>query len=528
MWKSNEYNDAEEMFLANMGKDSMTEVEAMFEKSEVNAYIIAGLKEAADLVRKGGYDRVVICGDYDADGITSTTILMDLFDYLGIECTFMIPKRFTEGYGFNKDMAARISYNTLIVCVDNGISCFNAIKEVKAKNCEVIILDHHLPVVKDGKEVLPDADVIVNPHIDSLGHSDFVDYCGAGLAWRFAREFGFDNADVRSLAMVGTIADCVTLREENYVLVKEGLKAVNESYGNMALLMLLHQMVKATKIEADDIGFSVAPCFNASSRLIDNGAVDVVNFLRDPDEVFLGELVRRNEERKELATDGKKLADKALESLDNVTCPCVLYLPTVSKGIVGIVAGYVAEKWHVPCFVFTDDGDNLTGSGRSVEGYDMKSMLDKISVNGLVYGGHVGAAGIHMPKTSMDAFCENITEASKGFSYTDNADKAYDLTLFSDEISEALENFDKFAPYGNGNPAPVYRITKLVAKNYKVNQKYARIDTETCKVVTFDPPEFKSLFLSKPETFSAIGKLSPDYFMTTVPRAQLQLVDVSF
>ena len=217
--------------LRNLGLRSLEELYGWFSAD----YYVEGLSQAVSLIKDELYDRpIVIAGDYDADGVTSTAILMRVF--ADRNCSYVIPRRFSDGYGITEEMVEAMPDNGILITVDNGITAFEPVKRAKEKGMAVVIMDHHLPDCDGNTVTLPDADVIIDPY--AINGSDYTDYCAAGLAYKFALEYGYESDEILSLAMIGTIADVVPLREENYVIVKRGLRVLAENSGSLAIIML--------------------------------------------------------------------------------------------------------------------------------------------------------------------------------------------------------------------------------------------------------------------------------------------------
>ena len=423
-----------DVVLRNMNMTGKS-VKAWFTMHSNGEYIIDRMDDACRLCAKYKDLPVTICGDYDADGITSTSIL-----YLGLTWTgfsdvsYRIPKRFSEGYGLNEkivDEAKMKDGKGLLIVVDNGIKAFDALAKAKEKGFEIIILDHHEPESnEEGSIILPnlaDTDVIIDP--EALENSAiFTHYCGAGLAYKFILNLvdsidAVRNGILLSLAAIGTVGDVVELREENYVLVRKGIRAMINGCVTNGLGSLLRDNELTEHMTSADIGFTLAPIINACERMHDGGAEKAVKLLISglPGEAvtletvkLVTELTENNKKRKECLTVAKAQADIILSEMENIKAPIVLYLPNVLEGIVGLIASDISGRYKMPAFVVTDaEGQEgiLKGSGRSYVEIDENGVESFINIYDIIeenkdllsaYGGHDKAAGISFKKDNLE------------------------------------------------------------------------------------------------------------------------------
>ncbi len=528
--KRNNGNTFEEYFLNNMGVKSLSDVNAWFQKSNSHGYRIDNLKEAVDLALSFKNRPVRIIGDYDGDGVTSTSILYLALKRAGFSAvSYRIPKRFSEGFGINNTIIDEINDGLIITC-DNGIAQIEAINKAKKKGLTVIIIDHHMPVVEDGVTVLPDADIIIDPNAIE-GSADFNGYCGAGLCYKFACELlNFDPYCNRLLnfAAIGTITDVMDLHEENYVFVRNGLKTlVNSRLCTTGLYALLSAFDVNKVISAKNIGFKIGPAINAASRMFDNGAMSVVKLLtyNGPYEnaVSMAEkLAEINKERKDLT---KEYTKKAFDIIDDeiLFCdnPIIMYIPNVKEGLIGILAGKICEKYSVPAFVFTDseDPEIIKGSGRSCGNYNMKLKLDEVCDLLYKYGGHEGAAGVSLLKENLPAFRTRMIESAADFVNDENADDVYyDFIIEAKDVPAVVNDLERFAPYGQGNPEPMFLVN-----NFSVLPKYGqfvkpmgdgsiiKLFTKGCDAICFDADEHLK-GINYPARLSIVGTAASNYF----------------
>lgn len=425
-------------------------------------------------IQKG--TKISIIGDYDCDGITSSSILSLAFkEASGMEPHIRIPRRFSEGYGLSMKIIDEINEG-LIVTVDNGISAIEQIKTAKKKGLKVVVIDHHLPVRDSETDeiVLPEADVILDPH--AIPGSAFSEYCGAGLAYRVAKLLVSDSpllTPMLALASIGTVADVMPLIGDNRNIVIDGLKAVNSRKVTTGLNALLDAL-GLEYVTEDDYGFKLGPVMNAAGRLHDNGPIKVVetlitnfdvNSFSNTERLFqldsrVHDLLENNEDRKEIVLESMKKAEKILET-ETLKKPIVLYDPDFSEGIIGIIAGHLAEEYCVPVLVFTDSKTPgiLKGSGRTYGTVHLKKMLDSVSQYLVGYGGHAGAAGMSVKSENLSSLKEELNKLLKDTDLGVDKDHIYyDLEIDIKDIGKYLQELKKYAPFGEGNPSILFKI----------------------------------------------------------------------
>ena len=428
---------------------------------------IANLEQAAALIREATRRKtpITIAGDYDADGITGSAILCLTLKALGTNADVRLPKRFTEGYGISMTMLDGITEG-LLITVDNGIT---AVEEIaaKAKGLQVVILDHHI-AREDG--LLPEADVLVNPHV--LPNGEFSDYCGAGLAYKLACLLLEDESlleQLCALAAIGTVADVVPLKDDNRSIVQNGLHAINQGNCPQGLNELLNQL-NLFDVDEGDISFTIAPILNAAGRMHDDGAIRSFKLLTESGSVskLAEELIRINEERKAAQQNGLQVVedmiaenclygDRALLVYSNgrETTP-------IPEGIAGILAGRLSERYQVPAFVLTSSGTKgiLKGSGRSYGNIDIKALLDSAASLLEAYGGHPKAAGLSVREENAESLRSFLNERLAELPVTtDNTDTLfYDMEVKAAQLPSLIEQLAAFAPFGEGNERPVILI----------------------------------------------------------------------
>lgn len=432
---------------------------------------ILNLPAASLLVKKAVAERrpVAVIGDYDVDGITGTAILAMLLRYLGATSPrLVIPRRFSDGYGV-PFRAVRDVRDSLIITVDNGITAFDAMGEAlgREKNNMVLILDHHLP-----GENIPDADVVVNPHI-SPELNGFYGYCGAGLAYKLSELLlrGDSSSQAESLrntlsvlACIGTVADVVPLIGDNRQIVKNGLERLNceDRYrlpaGIRAILDLVNEV-----ISEDTIAYQLAPLINAPGRMYDAGGTSTLKALlcRNADTAYeyASKMKKINEERKAAVERWYGVVyAKAMKQAEK--CPIVVFQRGIPEGIVGILTGKLAEALKTPCFVFSqaEKGAPVKGSGRSYGGFNLSVVLGSIRDLVLSAGGHQGAAGVAVEAGNYAEMRQRMWACPECQVYTADTALSYDLEVYPEDVPALSEELKPYTPFGEGVPRPVVRV----------------------------------------------------------------------
>ena len=440
---------------------------------DTHEYKFPALEKAAELIMKWAREERIfhIFADYDVDGITSGESMKMLLRALRVPKEHIIvryPKRFSEGYGMSEKAVKEFDSSGVIITVDNGIAAFDAVKEAKAKGMPVLVTDHHLAAVNElGQKMLPDADYCVDPNAIN-DQAEFTDYCGCGIVLKLAEYMLKPDKNVKTLvriksnAAIATIADCVPLIGENRCIVKEGLNLLSnhKEFQTSGMNALLSECNLKWKVSETDISFRIAPCLNATGRLNDDGAAIAARLISfDGDEFTAADLARNqiafNEERKSLQ---KIWVWKAEAMVKDDEKSIILYPEGCPEGLAGIIAGQLAERHNRPAIVFTDNGDGiLKGSGRSVEGVNLKNTLDKCQDFLVTYGGHAMAAGLRV--RDIEGFKKAFNEALE--IPETKTEKTYDLLIDGSDVTTIIDEIDALAPYGEGNPTPTFFVQNV-------------------------------------------------------------------
>lgn len=391
-------------------------------------------------------EKIVVFGDYDADGVCSTAILWEALFKLGFDAMPYIPNRFDEGYGIKKESfenAKIIELNPkLIITVDNGIVAYDALKEAKKRGIDVIVVDHH---TKGTKKLLS----------DYIFHSTMV--CGSALTWFLARELGVK--DGLDLATLGTIADQMPLLKVNRSLVKYGLKALSKT--KRVGLQALFKDSKVENVGVYDVGFIIAPRINAMGRLAN--ATDSLRFLctRDPKKARdLNKLLdETNTERQKIVDDViiRTLKEVRLEE------KVIVVSGKYHEGVIGLASGKVTEKYYKPSIVFSVGEKISRASARSISGFN---IIEAIKETGLILegGGHPMAAGFSIETDKISEFRLKINDIGNKLLSDEVLERKLKIDMelnFKNIDIDLVNELKKFEPVGQGNYSPVF-MTKGV------------------------------------------------------------------
>lgn len=521
--RRNECNTIKDVVLANVG---MTEEEFLHPKKDYNIDLLDDATEIINNFIKAN-KLITVVADYDADGICAASILKLALNALGARFVIRLPKRFSEGYGLSEKIVNEIDEG-LLITVDNGIAAVDAIQKAKDKGLTVIVTDHHL-APEDG--VLPNADIVIDPNAipDS---ADFNGYCGAGIAYKLAvKLLGKEHKlipKLTSLAAIATIADVMSLTEENRKIVKDGLSHMVTYAGRTTGLGALLERCDMDKyISEKNIAFKIGPIINAAGRMSDDGAItsfETISFNSriDTAKEMAESLYQINEDRKTLKETGLKLVRENIkENCLFGDVPMTIYEPGLPEGLVGIFAGKIAEEFRTPCFVFTDSDEPgiIKGSGRTYGEINIKELLDVNSELLHKYGGHAEAAGVSIKKENLEdlryALINSITEPTDN----DSDSVYYDIEISADEINNAMKEIGKFAPFGMGNPEIVFYIKNFTlspnAGNYyrSMGEKgqHVKLFGVNADAVGFDMKN-KFIEMGEPKTLNLVGTISKNYF----------------
>lgn len=451
-----------------------------------NGLDMLGMSGAVELMKNSinNNEKILIVGDYDVDGVISTYILYIAISKCGGNVSFHIPDRIKEGYGINESIIRKASEDKvdIIITCDNGIAAIEQVKLAKKLGIKVIITDHHdVPFIEENEErkyVVPDADFVINPKQENCNYK-FDKICGAGVAYKFIeclyKEFNIDKEELYDLLQyvaIATVCDVVDLVSENRIIVKEGLKRINNT-SNVGLRALFKETgLEDKEITVYSLGFVIGPSINASGRL--EQAEWALKMLLSHNEIEAKELAEKlndlNKERQELTKEGLEKAIEIIEK-NNMTKDKVLvvYLEDVHESIAGIIAGRVREKYNLPTIILTKAHDGAKGSGRSIEEYNMFEELLKCKDLLGKFGGHPMAAGMSIPNENIDEFRSRLNNVTTLTDEDIIPKVSIDMGLLLSQINyELIDQISLLEPYGKANPKPTFGMKKLKVIEAKI------------------------------------------------------------
>lgn len=536
--------------------------------NDVKVYHINNMQEAMALFTHYVIKRetIVFHTDYDGDGINCANIARNLADVLGVSdvVKVVVPRRFSDGYGVQvRHVEAYAEWGCkLLVLADNGIAAIEPVKRAKELGMKVLILDHHEKFVNDQKEVvLPDADVLCDPHVTG---ADFVDYCGAGLMYVFANSIVStcpwlsDSTkkkfyEVTSVyAAIGTIADVVSLTGENRRIVQAGIENALAGKASTGMMELLKDAHMLDRITAPQMAFFLCPMFNAYGRLDDGGSAAVsdatsyMGVLNESVENDCQIIKDKNEERKKLAEEAFARAVDYINANNLQNERFIVFIDEEgSAGINGLTAGKLTEKYRRPSIVVSPTIDNniLKGSGRSRYWANLKKILDQSNEFIEKYGGHPGACGITLTRDKIDDFIKAVNDLTPEAP----AEEQSDIILYDKEcrivnLRKMFEETEKYQPFGEGNPEIVFRIDNIDIvgkKRYKAdgvdyyqfmgaNKQHVKLFANGFQLIWFGgAEEYKKM--GCPLKVSVLGTLNENVYVPdrdAIPRKEYRTLQV--
>jgi len=456
----------------------------------------AAIERIARAAQRG--EPVAIYGDYDVDGITGTAILTEALREVGIDARPFIPHREREGYGLQDAAIAQLAGDgaRVLITADCGITALNEIAAAQEQHgLDVIVLDHHEPA-----EALPQGASIVTPKLAPKGHP-LSELSTGGLAYRFAHglsaHLGLDKeqSDWLDLAAMSTVADVVPLRGENRWIVHQGLRALDGTE-RPGLRALLRSQRRNGPVDTETIGFQLAPKINAAGRLDDASLALSMLTERNSERArdLAAQLDRLNDERRRLTTEAMDVAQRQITGQLDASgqAPLVLFVggEEIHHGIVGIVAGRLADQWSRPAFVWSVVDGEARASGRSAAGFDLVRILDSSRELLTRGGGHAMAAGFSAEPRQLGALMAQFNEAAQDQL---NAGEAGAWAALEGRIEidaqvplEAVNRqtvswIERLAPFGEGNPAPRFLSTEVgvrQAKTVGADGAHLRLDLD--------------------------------------------------
>lgn len=484
--------------LYNRGISDPAEIERFLhvdDRSIFDPFLLSDMEEAVTrtqwAIQFGR--KIAIYGDFDADGITATALLVEGLSALGADVIPYIPNRLTDGYGLRTDALDKLRQQDvgLIITVDNGITAIDEVDYGMAIGIDIIVTDHHIPL-----NTLPKASAVINPkRIDS--RYPFADLAGVGVAWKFLQAMrkrcGLVEGDdsFLDLVAIGTVADMMPLVSENRYWIKRGLEIINTTKRLGLQEMFQCAGIKPGLIETSTISWSIGPRINAAGR-IDSATTSYKLLLtRDGDEAkrLASDLEIKNAERLQMTTDLQKRAREQIivEGTDRwllMAGDC-----DYPEGITGLVAGRLADEFYRPVILMTVGQESTRGSGRSIREFNIMAALEQNADILLKFGGHKRAAGFTITTANLDALKQRLyNQACRELSSLDlrphiDVDADIPLSLCG---GDTFSQIQRLAPFGFGNPVPVFlsrRVQVIEAKAVGVQESHLRMRVKDNGVV---------------------------------------------
>ena len=455
--------------LVERGVESFGEARAFFRPSLDNLHDPFLMKDMDIAVERlyravSGGEKILVYGDYDVDGTTAVALVFSFIRRFTDKVDFYIPDRYDEGYGVSYkgiDFAAENDFR-LIITLDCGIKAIDKVEYAREKDIDVIICDHHLP-----EDSLPKAVAVLDPKREDCNYP-FDDLSGCGVGFKFvqayAKKYGIPFEELiplLDLLVVSISSDLVTMVGENRVLAHFGLKQLNENPCKGLLAMINLSNLEPGHISIDDIVFKIGPRINAAGRM-ESGrlAVELLKATDTESAMSIGEKINENNnDRKNI---DREITQEALEMVQAGNClandnATIVYNPKWNKGVVGIVASRLVEAYYKPTVVLTKSNGFVTGSARSIAGFDLYEAIESCADLLENFGGHVYAAGLTLKEEHLQEFAQRMNAFIAGKINSDmmmpviDVDAKLDFARITPKFFRILKQFQPFGP-GNSNP----------------------------------------------------------------------------
>ncbi len=484
-----------------------------------------------------GREKIMILGDYDVDGTTSVSMLYDYFKKKALDPIYYIPDRYKEGYGVSEESIDYAAENnvSILITIDCGIKANDKIESANNKGIDVIICDHHIPDTN-----IPKAYSIINPNQNKCDYP-FKGLCGCGIGFKLISAIEKKtkgNEDINEyldLVAIATIADQMPMINENRTIVHHGLKVLNKN--PRAGFHFFIRSINRDLVESD-ISFNIGPRINASGRM--KSGMMSVQLMTEKDtnkaykiaqEIESINLLRRAKE--------KEVTDEAIKKTDPLKFTNIVYGDDWNKGVLGIAASRLVDKFYKPTIVLTLENDTYTGSARSVPNFDLYDAIDSGKEYLDQYGGHKYAAGLsikeHNLKSFIDHFESYVKSAMQNQMFTKTI--GYDIEINLSEINESnFKILSRMSPFGLSNYKPIFRTNncsgagniRLMGKE-KTHIKFEIKDSQDYKIqaIGFNMSEHYEQ-INNQETFDILYTISRNTFNNSAATLELNLKSISF
>ncbi len=469
-------------------------------------FLLKDMDRAVSRIKKAisNKEKVLIFGDYDVDGVSASAILIKYFASIGFYVDYYLPNRYIDGYGLTNEVIDKVKnkYNpSLIITVDCGISCYKEVAYAKTQGIEIIVTDHH-----DIPEILPDT-IVVNAKLPNQKYP-FSQLCGTGVAFKLVQALsGLEEAKkYLGICAVATIADIVPLVDENRAIVYWGLKNLEQTLPQ-GVKMLLKDNKLGFNASATDIAFRLAPKINAAGRMGDP-TVALKLYLKEDKKVLkytIEDLNNQNLQRQALCNKVYEDASKRLKTINlSKYNAIVLFSKDWDSGILGIVSARIASEYNKPTVLFSEVGDELKGSARSINDINICETISNIKEVVEAFGGHKMAAGLTIKTKHFNSFIRSLNdELQKNYTPDDYLPrKEYDFKIDAVEINEKLiADLEVLEPCGCGNPKPLFCLTfdKVNVSSMPNHPNHINILSKNFNIVAFNSSSYSNLLKNSTE-----------------------------
>ena len=516
-------SDINKTLLENRGFTTEDDLEKILNPSTHDFSLIYNIDIATNLILKHleNNSRILIYGDYDADGITSTTILYQALKKKSESIQFFIPNRIEQGYGLDYNFLENevVGNFDLVITVDNGVSAIKEVELLKKNDIDVIIVDHH-----EFTEELPDAIIIHPNHPEGDYPCKYL--AGVGITYKLIEALELDEEEYMQLVMIGTVADMVPMFDENKYFTINGLKSMNNNM-NTGIKALLKEAGRLQEVDEETVGFTIAPRLNATGR-IDEASLAVYLLLNEISEEaseLAADIEMLNDARKDMVDETYIEAEQLVNSDDKIQ---VLYSENWHPGILGIVASRIVENYGVPAILLTKDQDVYTGSARSINTIELLKILRELNTEHNA-NGHNQAFGIKVDESLVEDFkVELTTRMNQSYSKL-KPTKDIDFKITNPNITiKDLEELNELRPFGHGFLVPTVMVSNSTIETIRqigVDSKHLKM---TLKDYSFEVIGFNFGYLfnetSIGEKIYTIGRLGINEF-NGIKKVQLVLED---
>ncbi|MEG0291454.1 MAG: single-stranded-DNA-specific exonuclease RecJ [Anaerovoracaceae bacterium] len=521
----NKINPIIKTILNNKGIINETDIDEFLSfkpQKTYDPFLLLNMEAGVDLILKSIKDNECICiyGDYDADGITSISILIKILKELNANVFYYIPSRFNEGYGLNNQAIEKVAEKgaDLLITVDCGTASIDEVEYAKNLGLKVIITDHH-----SVRDVKPNC-LLINPKQEDCSYP-FKGLAGCGVAFKLAQALQKKANlpkdvinEVLDIVAIGTIGDIVPLVDENRTIAKYGLWSINKNKRD-SIIELTNQISKNREnINSEYISYGIVPHLNAAGRM-DNASIGVEFFLsnnKDNTKKIVNELVFQNNQRKKIQNDTYRNCMKLIKEQCEDSLFPIIYAKDAHEGITGIVAGKLKEELNKPIAIVTPFGEYLKGTSRSVDGIDLYALLKKAEKYFVQFGGHKGACGFKLKKDNLEDL-RNLLN---------NEINLYDEKLFKknicgdfvvsiDELTlELAKSLEMLEPYGCENEKPTFEVRDIdvsMLKTIGEENNHLSFNAANLRCIYFNFDE-TSINLETTYKATIIGKLNINRF----------------